>query len=91
MAERTTVRLPEELLNRARRKAAAENRTLTSLIEDGLRRVVDENRKTENRKPVMPRVSKADGGLMPGTDLLNPSQLQEADDLDYIRRMQRFE
>jgi hypothetical protein len=91
MAERTTVRLPEELLNCARRKAAAENRTLTSLIEDGLRRVVCGNRKIEKRKPVMPRVSKAGGGLMPGTDLSNPSTLQEADDLDYIRRMQRFE
>src|SRR6202022_2445698 len=29
MAERTTVRLPEDLLNRAKRKAAAEGRTLT--------------------------------------------------------------
>ena len=36
MTERTTVRLPEDLLNRARRKAVAEGRTLTSLIQDGL-------------------------------------------------------
>ncbi len=89
MTERTTVRLPEELLNRARRKAAAENRTLTSLIEDGLARVVGENRITNKRKPVMPRVSKAGGGLMPGIDLTDPSTLQETDDLDYVRRMQR--
>jgi predicted nucleic acid-binding protein len=42
MAERTTVRLPEDL-NRAKRKAAAEGRTLTSLIEDRLRLIaVDE-------------------------------------------------
>ena len=46
MTERTTARLPEELMNRARRKAAAEGRTLTSLIEDGLRAVVAE-KKTE--------------------------------------------
>jgi hypothetical protein len=39
----------------------------------------------------MPRVSKAGGGLMPGIDLTNPSTLQEADDLDYVRRMQRSE
>jgi predicted DNA binding CopG/RHH family protein len=39
MAERTTVRLPEDLVARAKRKAAAEGRTLTSLIEDGLRLV----------------------------------------------------
>jgi hypothetical protein len=91
MSERTTVRLPEELLNRARRKAASENRTLTSLIEDGLRAVLSENRKVKKRKPVMPRVSKALGGLLPGIDLTDPSTLQEADDLDYIRRMQRSE
>ena len=36
MTERTTVRLPDELLARARRKALAEGRTLTSLIADGL-------------------------------------------------------
>jgi hypothetical protein len=91
MAERTTVRLPEDLLNQARRKAAAEGRTLTSLIEDGLRVIVGESRRTEKRKPVMPRVSKAGGGLMPGIDLTNPPTLQEADDLDYVRRMQRSE
>jgi hypothetical protein len=33
MAERNTARLPEGLLNRAKGKAAAEGRTLTSLIE----------------------------------------------------------
>jgi hypothetical protein len=91
MTERTTVRLPEDLLSRAKRKAAAENRTLTSLIEDGLRVIVGEHQRTKKRKPVMLRVSKAGGGLMPGVDLTDPSTLQEADDLDYVRRMQRFE
>ena len=42
--ERTTVRLPQDLLKRAKRKAAAEGRTLTSLIEDGLRMVVSDRR-----------------------------------------------
>ena len=41
MIERTTVRLPRELLARAKRKAVAERRTVTSLIEEGLRFVVD--------------------------------------------------
>ncbi|HEX3522252.1 MAG TPA: hypothetical protein VHT52_09215 [Stellaceae bacterium] len=91
MPERTTVRLPEDLLNRARRKAVAEGRTLTSLIEDGLRVIVGESRKSEKRKSVMPRVSKAVGGLIPGIDLTDLSTLQETDDLDYLRRMQRSE
>ena len=41
MAERTTVRLPEDLVRRAKHKAASEGRSLTALIEDGLRRVVN--------------------------------------------------
>jgi len=79
----------QDLLNRARRKAFAESRPLTSLIEDGLRILVNENRKAEIRKPAMPRVSKARGGLMPGVDLTNASMLQKVDDLDYICRMKR--
>src|SRR5271166_2616465 len=73
MAERTTVRLPEDLLNRARRKAAAERRTLTSLIEDGLRLVVSEDRKPPKTKRVLPRISKARGGPMPGIELAENS------------------
>ena len=69
MSKRTTIRLPEELLNRARRKAAAEGRTLSSLIEDGLRSVVSEPKKTDGRQAaLLARVSKATGGLMPGID-----------------------
>src|SRR5215471_19183722 len=87
MLERTTVRLPEDLLRRAKRKAAAEGRTLTSLIEDGLRIVVAESRKTVKAKRVLPRVSTATGGPMPGIDLTDFSALQEMDDRDYVQRM----
>jgi len=90
MTERTTVRLPEDLLNRAKRKAAAEGRTLTSLIEDGLRLIVTEKEKNAKRKRVQPRVSKATGGPMPGVELTDLSALQEIDDLDYIRRIKNF-
>ena len=86
MAERTTVRLPEELLSRAKRKAAADGRTLTSLIEDGLRLVVAEGAKQAPHRRVIPRVSKAGGGVMPGIDLDDLSSLQEMDDKDYLRR-----
>jgi hypothetical protein len=88
MSERTTVRLPEDLLNRARRKAAAEGRTLTSLIEDGLRLVVSE--KAAKRKRLPPPVSTATGGPMPGIDLTDFSALQEMDDLEYVERMKHF-
>jgi hypothetical protein len=89
MPERTTVRLPEELLARAKRKAAAEGRTLTSLIEDGLRLVTAEDRRPA-KKRVMPRISKATGGLLPGVDVTRFSDIQGLDDLEYMERMKRF-
>jgi hypothetical protein len=89
MAERTTVRLPHELLARAKRKAAAEGRTLTALIEEGLRRVVSERTPAE-RAPRMPLpVSTATGGPMPGIDLNDSAALQEMDDLDYVERLRK--
>jgi hypothetical protein len=63
MPERTTVRLPEELLARAKRKAAREGPTLTSLIEDGLRLVTEESRPPEKAERVLPRISTAKGGF----------------------------
>ena len=89
MAERTTVRLPEELVRRAKRKAAAEGRTLTALIEESLRLVVSERRK-EKAKRVLPRVSKATGGPAPGVDHTRLAALQEIEDLEYLERMKRF-
>ncbi len=90
MIERTTVRLPSDLLDRARRKAAAEGRTLTALIEDGLRLVVNGGRRGTRpvRRPIP--VSNATGGVMPGIDLTDDSALQEMDDLEYLERMKRF-
>jgi len=90
MAERTTVRLPEDLLKRAKRKAAAEGRTLTALIEDGLRRVLVDDQGAVRKKRRLPRVSKATGGLMPGVDLTSLSAFEEIDDLEYVRRLKQF-
>jgi len=89
MIERTTVRLPRELLRVAKRKAAAEGRTLTSLIEDGLRLVVAETRKPTKRTVNLP-VSKATGGPLPGVDISNSAALQEMEDLEYVERMKHF-
>lgn len=87
MEERTTVRLPSELLSRAKRKAAAEGRTLTSLIADGLRMALADDRRSPRAKRVLPRVSKAGGGLLPGIDLADSRSLQESDDTDYVVRL----
>jgi hypothetical protein len=90
MSERTTVRLPEELLSRAKRKAAAEGRTLTSLIEDGLRLVVAEKREPPKARRRGLPVSKATGGLLPGIDISDSAALQEMEDLEYVERMKHF-
>jgi hypothetical protein len=89
MDKRTTVRLPPDLLIRAKRKAAEEGRTLTALIEDGLRLVVAQKRKSPTGKRILPPVSKATGGPMPGVDLGDLSKLEELDDLAYIERVAR--
>lgn len=87
MIERTTVRLPPELLARAKRKAVAEHRTLTSLIEEGLRLVVRQKRKLPriDRGPLP--LSTATGGPLPGIDISNSAALQEMDDLEYVERL----
>ena len=89
MSERTTVRLPPSLLSQAKRKAAAEGRTLTGLIEEGLHLVLAKPRGAKSKR-VIPRVSKATGGPMPGIDFTSFSALQELDDLEYVERMKHF-
>ena len=87
MNERTTVRLPKDLLVRAKRKALAERRTLTSLIEEGLRLVVHQRRKLPriDRGPLP--LSTATGGPLPGIDISDSAALQEMEDLEYIERL----
>ena len=87
MIERTTVRLPQDLVRRAKQKAAAEGRSLTALIEDGLRRVLNERASSGRQKRVLPPVSSAKGGLMPGLDLSDSAALQELDDIVQARRL----
>ena len=88
MTERTTVRLPDDLVRRAKRKAASEGRTLTALIEDGLRRVVEERPLEGRPAPALPPVSTARGGLRPGIDLDDTAALQEIDDLSAAGRLE---
>jgi hypothetical protein len=89
MIERTTVRLPRDLMARAKRKAAAQGRTLTALIEEGVRTVVEDGAKPAKRPDVvLPRISKARGWLRPGLTL---ADVEEMDDLEYIERLKHLE
>jgi hypothetical protein len=72
---RTTVRLDEDLLNRAKRRAAEENRTLTSLIEEGIAIVLAGVRAGRPKRVTLP-VSRSTGGLLPGVDLNDAAGLE---------------
>ena len=85
MIERTTVRLPRELMARAKRKAAAEGRTLTALIEDSVRAALVD--KPTKRRDVLLPVSKAKGWLRPGLTL---ADVEEVDDLEYTERLKHL-
>ena len=89
IVERTTVRLPEELMRRAKRRAAEEGRTLTALIEDAVRRALSQPKGAKVPRK-MPRVSAATGGLWPGVDLSNNAAVQEIEDAEYLERMRHF-
>jgi hypothetical protein len=86
MSARTTVRLPEALVAQAKRKALAEGRSLTALIEDGLRRVVSEpgQDRPKRRKPLP--VSSATGGLAPGFSWDDLRDLETLEDIERLRR-----
>lgn len=73
---RTTLRLRDELLERAKKKAAKEGRTLTSIIEEGLTLVLAEV-ESSSRPPVELPVSTSTGGVAPGVELNDSSALED--------------
>lgn len=66
---RTTVRLDEVLLGRAREEAARRKTTLTALLEQGLELVLRRPMKRGDRRPVSLPECRAGGGTLPGVDL----------------------
>ncbi|MDQ6939925.1 MAG: hypothetical protein M3119_07175 [Verrucomicrobiota bacterium] len=73
--QRTTIRLDEHLLAQAKQYALRHRRTLTSVIEDGLRALLaprrNGTRPRASNKAVKLPVSKHKGGLLPGTPSLD--------------------
>lgn len=73
---RTTVRIKDDLLQRAKKRATDEGRTLTSLIEDGLALILAKPKAKRQARVELP-VSNASGGVLPGIDLNRSSDLEE--------------
>ena len=68
--------MSDHLLERAKKRAAEENRTLTALIEEGLVRLLAEEKRPATRRIELP-VSAAGGGVLPGVDLNRSTDLEE--------------
>ena len=74
---RTTLRVDDELLRRAKSYAARKGRSLTSVFEEALRRLLSEAERLDKRERVELPVSVARGGVLPGVDLDDSAALQE--------------
>ena len=72
---RTTIRLRDDLLKRAKKRAAEEQRTLASVVEEGVALVLARPAK-KHRDDIELPVSRATGGLLPGVDLNRSSELE---------------
>lgn len=72
---RTTVRLDEALLERAREEAAKRKTTLTALIEQGLELLLRRPMQRSERRSVVLPESRAGGGTLPGVDLNSSAAL----------------
>jgi hypothetical protein len=74
---RTTVRLDDALTEQAKREARRRGKTVTALIEQGLRIVLAQPQKPRRRRHVKIPVATCGGGLLPGIDLDNSAALAE--------------
>lgn len=82
---RTTLNLDDNLVRRAKERAASRDRTLTSVIEEALERLLAEEtriRQKPYRVPVGPRPS----GVRPGVDLNDPRAIREILDEEDVAR-----
>ena len=73
--KRTTIRLDDLLLERAKREAARRGETVTSLVEMGLRLVLAQPKRAPSRPRVVLPVSGTTGGTLPGVDLNDSAAL----------------
>jgi hypothetical protein len=74
---KTTVDLPDELLIRAKKRAAETRTPLRLLIERGLRRELASSRGAKQVRPRKIRWVVAPGGLPPGVDVADRGSLHD--------------
>jgi len=72
---RTTVRMEDQLLRRAKEIAARRETTLTAILEEALREWLDRQGRRPRRPGVDLPISRSAGGLLPGVDLNDTADL----------------
>jgi hypothetical protein len=76
---RTTINLPDGLAEEAKARARERGRTFTSLVVDGLRRVLDDEPSSHDGEPLP---AYGDPGIRPLVDLADREALGAALDAD---------
>lgn len=79
---RTTINLPDALGEAAKKRAKAEGRTFTSLVEEGLRKILAVEAQQTDRRPLP--VSQVRGGRIV-IDIDDKDALWEALDADGVK------
>ena len=72
---RTTLTIPDDLLQEAKERAARSRRTVSQVVEDAMREAFA--RRAEAPHPIELPVSRAGGGLRPGVSLDDRAGLQD--------------
>jgi hypothetical protein len=89
---RTTVSISDPLLRDAKILAAKNGSSLSAVVEEGLRTLIQKSNSQirDDRRP--PLVISTGGGLMPGIDLSNNAQLADLmDETDALDRRERLD
>jgi hypothetical protein len=74
---RTTVNIDDNLLAEARLIAARSHRTIGSVLEDALRKLVEEDVQATETPFTLPKFVPERPGLRPGVDVLDKEQMAE--------------
>ena len=72
---RTTIRLDDQLLREAKKRAAERGTTLTAVIEDSLRQALARREPSNRRRKFRFPTFNGGGGVQPGVDLDNSAAL----------------
>lgn len=81
IAMRTTITIDDELYRSVKERAVQSGRTIGEIIEDAVRRALDE-RPTPDNEPLAPLPTYGGTGVLPGVDLTSNAALRDLMDAE---------